>query len=326
MSDTTEHQPEPEIAPQPARPRWVTDGGLETDLIYHHGVDLPGFAAYPLLDTPEGRVLLTDYYSGYAEVARRAGADLLLETPTWRASPDWVASLGGPADDVRRVNFESIVFLAGLAETLIATDVLRVGTHDEYGAFQVCGVIGPRGDGYVPGPPASADEFAEYHSAQVAAFAESGARGVTAYTLSTVAEAVGVVQAARLHGVRVSTSFTVETDGRLPDGTSLGDAVGALWEQAPPDGLLVNCAHPTHIAQGLRDDDSWASRVTGLRVNASRQSHAELDAATELDEGDLPDLVASHEDLLARLPNVAVVGGCCGTDVRHVAALWGVRI
>lgn len=307
------------------RPRWLTDGGLETDLIHHHGVDLPGFAAYPLLDDPDGRVLLTEYYSRYAEVSRRAGAKLLLETPTWRANPDWVTSLGGKPDDVRRISYESIVFMAALGEALVAAGTLPTDAQDDYGAFRVCGVIGPRGDGYVPGPAATSGEYASYHSAQIEAFEESGTLRVTAYTLTTVAEAVGIVQAARAHDVDVGVSFTVETDGRLPDGTTLANAVADLWDQAAPDRLLINCAHPTHIAEGLHDDDSWSSRVTGLRVNASRQSHAELDAAAVLDEGNLPDLIATHEQLLARLPNVDVVGGCCGTDVRHVAALWGVK-
>jgi homocysteine S-methyltransferase len=302
----------------------VTDGGLETDLIHHHGVELPGFAAFPLLDTAEGRALLTGYYSGYAGVARRAGANLLLETPTWRASPDWIAAVGGSRDDVRRVNFESIVFLAGLAEKLVASGQLLSGTKAAGRAFEVRGVIGPRGDGYVPDREATAEEFATYHSVQAAAFAESGAAWVTAYTLTTVAEAVGVVQAARSHGIKVGVSFTVETDGRLPDGTPLGAAVDSLWLQAVPDGLLLNCAHPSHMARALRHANGVARRITGLRVNASRKSHAELDGAVELDEGDLGDLVREHERLAARLPNLDIVGGCCGTDVRHVAALWGV--
>ncbi|MFW5471823.1 homocysteine S-methyltransferase family protein [Knoellia sp. CPCC 206450] len=304
-------------------PRWVTDGGLETDLIFHHGVELSHFAAYPLLDSGDGRALLTDYYSGYAEVARRAGAGLLLETPTWRANPDWVAAVGGSPDDVRRVNLESVVLLAALGESLTAAGALTPDGDGPSG-FRVCGTVGPRGDGYVPGQETTADEFADYHSAQVSTFAESGASQVTALTLTTVAEAVGVVRAARAHGIGVAVSFTVETDGRLPDGTPLAQAVAELNEQAAPDGLLVNCAHPGHIARALEGDDSWTSSVTGLRVNASRQSHAELDAAEELDEGDIPDLVAEHERLAARLPNLDVVGGCCGTDVRHVAALWGV--
>jgi homocysteine S-methyltransferase len=313
------------------RPRWVTDAGLETDLIFHHGVDLPGFAAYPLLETAEGRALLSSYYAGFAQVASRAGAGLLLETPTWRASADWVVSLGGSRSDVRRINLESVLFLAGLAESLISNGVAPGGAAGFDGSgrgpdLRVCGVLGPRGDGYVAGDPTSADEFGDYHWLQIAALAQGGAARVTAYTLTTVAEAVGVVQAARAQGVEVAVSFTVETDGRLPDGTPLGEAIASLRLQAVPDDLLVNCAHPSHISAALTLDDGWAEHVTGLRVNASRQSHAELDDAAELDEGDLADLVSSHRELAARLPELDIVGGCCGTDVRHVAALWGVAV
>ncbi|WP_084763891.1 homocysteine S-methyltransferase family protein [Knoellia subterranea] len=303
----------PDSATEPSGPRWVTDGGLETDLIFHHGLDLPGFAAYPLLDSTDGRALLSAYYAGYARIADRAGANLLLETPTWRANPDWVTSLGGSRDDVRRINIDSAVHLAGLVEFL-----------EPSGEVELSGTIGPRGDGYVAGERATANEFAEYHRMQIAAFAEGGLERITAYTLTTVPEAIGIVSAARNVGVRVGVAFTVETDGRLPDGTTLADAAEELWANAAPDGFLINCAHPSHIAEALRDDDSWAARVTGLRVNASRQSHAELDAAEELDEGDLDDLVTTHEQLAARLPRLDVVGGCCGTDARHVAALWGV--
>lgn len=276
-------------------------------------MDLPEFAAYPLLDSIRGRSLLADYFSGYAAVAAAAGASLLLETPTWRANPQWVARLGGDDDVVRRITIDSAAFLADLAPTL--------GSN---GDTLVLGMIGPRGDGYVAGESTSADEFASYHETQVAAFAQSAAAGVTGYTMTTVAEAVGIVLAAREYGLDVGVSFTVETDGRLPDGTPLADAVTSLWAQAAPDRLLLNCAHPSHFAAALADDASWTARVTGLRANASRQSHAELDAADTLDEGDLTDLVAEHERVAAHLPNLEVVGGCCGTDTRHVAALGGV--
>lgn len=310
-------------------PRWVTDGGLETDLMFHHGVDLPGFAAFPLLETSEGRALLGHYYAGFARVASRAGMGLLLETPTWRAGPDWVVSLGGSRGDVRRINLESVLFMAGLAEVLVAEGIAPGGKDGFDGSgrgpdVRVCGVLGPRGDGYVAGDRTSAEEFAAYHSPQIEAFAESGAARITAYTLTTVAEAAGVVLSARSQGIGVAVSFTVETDGRLPDGTPLGDAIGSLRQQAEPDGLLVNCAHPSHVAAALEWGDDWTTHVTGLRVNASRQSHAELDEADELDEGDILDLVSEHEKLAARMPRLDIVGGCCGTDVRHVAALWGV--
>lgn len=292
---------------------WVTDGGLETDLIFHRGLDLPDFASFPLLDHEEGRAALEDYYRGYAEVAARAGAGLLLETPTWRANGDWGARLGYDADALRRVNRAAVDHLRGLAGEVSA----------EVGHVLVVGAVGPRGDGYLAGD-LDADRYADYHWAQLAAFAEAGADLATAYTLTTVAEAIGIVRAAQDVGLPVGISFTVETDGRLPDGTALGDAVEQLdaATAAAAAHLLVNCAHPDHVASGLDADAAWAGRIAGLRVNSSRLSHAELDEAEELDEGDLPDLAGRTRALAEALPAVRIIGGCCGTDARHVAAMW----
>ncbi|RYB94004.1 homocysteine S-methyltransferase [Nocardioides oleivorans] len=293
---------------------WVTDGGLETDLVFHHGIDLPDFAAFPLIDDQEGREVLTDYFRGFAQVASDAGAGLLLETPTWRANADWGARLGYDDHALRRVNHDAVSFLAALAEE---------HTREHGGVALVGGTIGPRGDGYRAGD-LDADRYADYHLAQVAAFAEAGADLATVLTLATVAEAVGVVRAAQDVGLPLGVSFTVETDGRLPDGTPLGEAVEQL-DAATGAGaahLLVNCAHPDHVRPGIDPSAPWAARIAGLRVNSSRQSHAELDEAEVLDEGDLDDLAARTRALADELPSVRIVGGCCGTDVRHVAAMW----
>jgi len=290
---------------------WVTDGGLETDLIFHRGIDLQDFASFPLLDDADGRAVLTDYYRAYADVAARAGAGLLLETPTWRANADWGARLGYDAAALARVNSDAVDLVRELARDVDVAEVLLVGA------------VGPRGDGYVAGDLA-ADDYADYHRPQLTAFAEAGADLATAYTLTTVAEAVGVVRAARDVALPVGISFTVETDGRLPDGTPLGEAVVSL-DTATATGaahLLVNCAHPDHVGPGLDAAAPWVQRIAGLRVNSSRLSHAELDEAEELDEGDLADLARTTRDLAARLPGVRIVGGCCGTDARHVAAMW----
>ena len=298
--------------PETAR-GWVTDGGLETDLIFHRGLDLPDFASFPLLDDPAGRQVLADYYRAYAVVAARAGAGLLLETPTWRANGDWGARLGYDADALARVNRDAVEHLRALAEDV----------SDEVDGVLVVGAVGPRGDGYLAGD-LDADRYADYHRAQLAAFAEAGADLATAYTLTTVAEATGIVRAAADVGLPVAVSFTVETDGRLPDGTDLGTAVERL-DAATDAGaahLLVNCAHPDHVRPGLDADAAWTRRIAGLRVNSSRLSHAELDEAEELDEGDLPDLAATTRGLVDVLPAVRIVGGCCGTDARHVAAMW----
>lgn len=291
---------------------YVSDGGLETDLIFNHGVDLPEFASFPLVEHERGRALLRGYYDGYAEVARRAGAALTLESPTWRANPGWGARVGYDAAGLDRANAAAIAFLQAL--------------RDEYAGLpdvRIVGAVGPRGDGYVAGERADPDEAADYHSAQVAAMARAGADVVAAYTLTGPEEGVGVVRAARSAGVPVLVGFTVETDGRLPDGTALREAVERVDAAEAPDGFVVNCAHPTHIAPGLAAGE-WLSRIVQVNPNASTSSHAELDAAEELDEGDLGLLASSFDDLRPLLPGLRVVGGCCGTDTRHVAALWGV--
>jgi S-methylmethionine-dependent homocysteine/selenocysteine methylase len=293
---------------------YVTDGGLETDLIFHHGVDLPEFAAYPLVWTDEGRTLLRAYFAAYAGIAERAGAGLLLESPTWRANPDWGAALGHDTAALADANRTSVEMLHGLA------DEWRVRIPE----IVVSGTIGPRGDGYRPGAGVEPDEAADYHLPQLAAFAEAGAQAASALTLTDPGEAIGVVRAADSVGLPVTVSFTVQTDGRLPGGAPLEQAVDEVEHAAPPASYLVNCAHPEHVLPAFDGGGAWLERVGGLRSNASTLTHAELDEMDVLDEGDLPRLVAAHRGLEERLPALRVVGGCCGTDARHVAALWGV--
>lgn len=290
---------------------FVTDGGMETDLIFHHGVELPEFAAFPLLDSPPGRQLLTDYYEGYRAIASSAGVGLMLESPTWRANPDWAARVGYDQAALARVNRDAIAFLRDLAGRW----------SDSVRRIVVVGMMGPRGDGYQPGATVGAGEAAEYHRPQIEALA--GADVVTAYTLTQVNEAIGIATAAREVGVPVALSFTVETDGRLPDGCPIATAITTVDRACPPDWFLLNCAHPDHLFAGLSTSDGpWLDRIAGIRVNASTLSHAELDEATELDDGEPAALAVATGRLLRFLPSLAIVGGCCGTDTRHVAAMW----
>lgn len=297
---------------------FVTDGGLETELVFHDGRDLPGFAAFPLLEAPDGRARLQRYYDGYLDIARRHRTGFVVETPTWRANPEWAAQLGYSAQQLDELNRAAVE----LAEQV------RAAAQSDGVTAVVSGCVGPRGDGYDPGAAMTADEAADYHATQIGTFATTSADRVTAITMTNTPEAIGVVRAAAAAGIASAISFTVETDGRLPTGQSLRDAIELVDAEtaAAADFFMVNCAHPTHFASALDDDGPWLRRLGGLRANASTLSHAELDAATELDDGDPDDLAAAHIALRHRLPAVTVLGGCCGTDARHVAALcaaWG---
>ncbi|TDD21772.1 homocysteine S-methyltransferase [Kribbella turkmenica] len=290
--------------------RWVTDGGLETDLLFNHGIDLPEFASFPLLDDTLGRTALRRYYAEYAAIAGAADVGLLLETPTWRANPDWAQALGYNAAALDRAN-------------RAAVDLVRASAADSgLDEVRLSGVVGPRGDGYVAGDT-NADAAAEYHDLQVRSLVDAGVDLVHAMTMTEPAEAIGVVRAARNARVPVAVSFTVETDGRLPSGNLLSEAITAMERTAPADWYGVNCAHPTHVLPAL-DGEPWTERLLFLRPNASTMSHQELDAMEVLDSGDIDLLVASTNRVLGQAGSLAVIGGCCGTDSRHVAALWGV--
>lgn len=296
--------------PQLAGPPYLTDGGLETTLVFHDGFDLEHFAAFPLLDTDAGQAALHRYYAAYLDLARGLGTGFVLDTPTWRANPDWGALLGYDADRLADANRRAVRWIAELA----------AGWPDVHAVLN--GVIGPRGDGYVVDTKMSPDEAAEYHALQATAFASAGAAMITAVTMTYSDEATGVARAGLAAGLPTVISFTVETNGELPSGESLRGAVEAV-DAATAGSVayyMVNCAHPEHFADVL-DDGDWTRRVRGIRPNASRLSHEELDAAEELDPGDPDDLAAQCQALAERLPDLAVLGGCCGTDDRHVGAI-----
>jgi S-methylmethionine-dependent homocysteine/selenocysteine methylase len=294
--------------PQLAGDIWMTDGGLETSIIFDQGIELPDFAAFPLLDG--GRAVLDAYFRPYLDLARDRRLGMVVDTPTWRANPDWATRLGFSAEDLIRLNEDSVRYVRGLLE--------RAGVDGI-----VNGAIGPRGDGYVVGDTMSAAEAARYHALQVRAFAEAGADMVTGVTMTYAEEAIGIVEASRAAGIPVAISFTVETDGRLPSGQTLADAVEEvdLTTGSAAAYFMVNCAHPTHFRHILDQGGPWLERVRGVRANASRASHAELDAAEELDRGDPRELAGDYASLRRVVPHLSVVGGCCGTDHEHIAAI-----
>lgn len=299
--------------PQLHAPLTITDGGLETTLVYLHGIDLPDFAAFPLLETDAGRAALAAYYEPYLDLGRRLGVGVIVDTPTWRANLDWAARLGYDPSRLAAANRDAVGFVGELARNGSGGSLDHV----------IDGVVGPRGDGYVVGDTMSASEAAAYHGLQARAFAEAGAGMMTAVTMTYVDEAVGITRAATSVGLPVVISFTVETDGRLPSGIALGEAITRVDDETggAPVYYMVNCAHPTHFAEPLSSGADWLTRVKGIRANASTCSHAELDEATELDRGDVADLAGWYARIRSFLPDLRVIGGCCGTDHEHVAAI-----
>ena len=301
------------MLPQLGRELFLTDGGIETTLIFHRGLDLPEFAAFPLLEDAEGREALRAYYEPYLRLAREHGSGFVLESPTWRASPRWGKALGYDEAQLDELNRRAIGLMGKL----------RAEHGPVGGDIVISGCIGPHDDGYDPASKLSAGEAQAYHATQIGTFADAGADMVTAVTLTYAEEAIGVVRAAAAAGVPAAVSFTLETDGRLPSGQALSEAIAQVDRETDPGPAyyMINCVHPTHFEDVLDPDAPWTSRIRGLRANASTKSHAELDEATELDVGDPADLAARYAALRDRLPGLTVLGGCCGTDERHVAEI-----
>jgi S-methylmethionine-dependent homocysteine/selenocysteine methylase len=300
--------------PQRGGQLFITDGGIETTLIFLEGVDLPHFASFPLLGTPQGLDALYRYFHTYGALARKHKTGLILETATWRASPDWGARLGYTPERLLEVDRMAVRML----------EEIRDAHETDLTPIVISGCLGPRGDGYVTGMAMSAAESAEYHRPQIETFAETSADLVTVLTMNYAEEAEGIAQAAKRAGMPVVVSFTVETDGRLPTGQTLGDAVRQVDSStsAYPAYYMINCAHPSHFDHVIRGDEPWTERVCGVRANASRMSHADLNDAPELDAGDPVEFGRDYVDLRRRkLPRLNVMGGCCGTDHRHIEQL-----
>lgn len=294
------------VTPLEQSQTWISWTGMETDLIFNKGVDLPSFAAFPMIDSAEGRERLDRYYEALIQIGRDTGVGIILDTPTWMANPDRAVAVGYAADDLPRVTREAVA-LARSAATRNADVTTLVSVQ-----------IGPQGDGYQAGISA-ADTSAAYHGAQIQAAADAGADVVSAYTLGSTGEAVGISVVAKRCGISAIISYTVETDGRLADGTSLADAVVKLSDAEEPAAIMVNCAHPDHIAMGL-DGGLWEAKLAGIVANASRQSHAELDECETLDDGEPDELSQQLAGLKQSHPNIRILGGCCGTDLRHLRA------
>lgn len=291
----------------------IGDGGLETHLIFTAGIDLPMFAAFPLVQDNAGMEALDAYMRRFAQIALRDGKGFLMDTPTWRASARWASDIEVSTEYLYQCHKDSVSSLFRLRNEL----------ETPASPFVINGTIGPQDDGYNPQAFMTIPEARDYHSQQVTWFAELGADMVSAVTMTYVEEAIGIVIAASAKEIPSVISFTVETDGNLPSGQSLGDAirqVDAATNNAPAY-FMINCAHPDHFADVVNAKPAWLSRVMGIRANASRMSHDELDAAEELDAGNPHELGQQYLKLAEIFPNLMVMGGCCGTDHEHIDAI-----
>ena len=289
---------------------FLTDGGLETTLIFHDKLELPYFAAFHLLKDRAGSEALRKYYCSYASIACTNGLGFVLESPTWRANLDWSEKLGYSNAALADANRLAVAMMRQLREQF----------QTPHSPMVISGCVGPRGDGYDPGQVMSETEAEAYHSQQIGVFRETEVDLVTALTITNTPEAIGIVRAARASGLPVAISFTLETDGCLPTGQSLREAIDAV--DAATDKVtayyMINCAHPTHFDKAIATSEPWVTRLRGIRANASKLSHAELNEAPDLDDGNPRELGAQYGDLLRRHPHINVLGGCCGTDHRHI--------
>ncbi|SCY67102.1 homocysteine S-methyltransferase family protein [Microvirga guangxiensis] len=299
--------------PQLSGGDYLTDGGLETTLVFHDGIDLPCFAAFPLVMNEDGRETLKRYFKPYLETAAQKNVGFILDTVTWRTNADWGRKLGYSAQDLADVQRQSVAF----------ADELREAYATDRTPIVINGILGPRGDGYKADDRMSAEEAEQYHAPLVEVFRDTATDMISAMTMTYAEEAIGIVRAAQKNGMPVVISFTVETDGRLPSGDTLQEAIEKVDDgtRAGPIYYMINCAHPKHFEDALTGNEPWLDRIRGIRANASALSHAELDAATELDDGDPAALGLQYRSLRNSLKRLCVLGGCCGTDHRHIAAI-----
>ena len=301
------------IMPQLSGEIFVTDGGFETHMIFNEGQDLPNFSAFLLTDSEAGRAKMREYYHRYIEISKKAGKGFIFDTNTWRASADWGQLVGYDPAMLRQNNMDAIRFCRDVQKDFAVAGVTSL----------VSGVIGPRRDGWKYDAEMTIEEAETYHRPQIEAFAAAGADYVTVYTLTNTPEAIGIANEAKRAGLNVVISFTLETDGNLPGGKPLGQAIEETDSITfrYPAYYMLNCVHPVHFASTVRHGGRWLDRIGGLRANASMKSHAELDESPTLDIGDWHDLAQRYARLMPLMPNIRVIGGCCGTDHRHIGAI-----
>ncbi len=251
-----------------------------------------------------------NYLADQVILAKQAGVGVLLESPTWVANRDRGAAIGYTPERILKLNDAAIKLMAKVRDL-----------HGDLPTI-LSAQVGTRGDAYAPVNQMTAIEAENYHAEQIEVLSKTDADLISAFTICYTEEAIGIVRASQRYDMPVVVSFTVETNGCLPTGVALKDAIIAVDEATDAAAIyfMVNCAHPDHFSDVLVDEP-WFQRVKGFVVNASRCSHAELDEAEALDDGDPVELGVQLADLRRKFSHISILGGCCGTDVRHMKSL-----
>lgn len=293
---------------------FLTDGGLETTLIFDKGISLPFFAAFDILNSEAGKKLMFEYYTNYLKIAKKNRTGFILESPTWRANSDWGEQMGYNSLSLALKNIQAVKLL----------EQIRQEYEEESNPIVISGCIGPRGDGYSPKNLMNSVEAENYHSTQIGTFSNTNVDMISALTISYADEAIGIARAAKKYNIPVVISFTVETDGFLPSGEGLKETIEWV-DKATENSVayyMLNCAHPSHFTKVLSTGEPWLKRIQGIRANASSKSHAELDESVTLDSGSPIELGKEYRVLHKILPRLNVLGGCCGTDHNHLAEIY----
>ena len=299
--------------PQLSGDLFLTDGGIETNLLFNDGLDLPCFAAFNLLNDPKAQAAFQRWFHNHCRIAKTHKIGFILEALTWRASMDWAIKLGYTQEGLVEMLHKSIEMLTPYRREYENQDTKVV----------LSGCVGPRGDGYALDKLMSVAEAEDYHSFQIETFSKTDADMISALTFNYVEEAIGVARAAKSFDMPAVISFTLETDGKLPSGQTLQDAIEQVEDETnqAPAYYMINCAHPTHFEDTVSTGEPWLQKIRSLRANSSSCSHAELDEAQILDDGNPEELGVQYRELRKKLPNLNVLGGCCGTDHRHIEAI-----
>ena len=278
----------------------------------------PGLALDPYIENtglvfdPRGREVLTAIYRGYLNVGRDVDVPMIMLTPTWRANPERLGLAG--FDDVRGVHKECFDFISSMR-----------GEYGDYASnAPIGGLMSCRGDAYRPEEALGIDEAEVFHSEQVDAFARTGVDFIMASTLPARTEAIGIAKAMARSGLPYVPSFIVRPDATLLDGTPLDDVIVEIDDTVDPAPVfyMMNCIHPDVYLSvyPMLDGEHVKRRMLGLQANTSLMRPEELDKLDRLDTADAGDFAVSIINVHDRC-GAKILGGCCGTDERHIRSI-----